>query len=228
VKKMACQLLRPNGILSNTSNWLENRTLSDMKQIQKLAILAGAVLAVALVAQQVQANQITGSVNMSGGLTLGVGSAGNSLNTASEVFSFGATTVSSGTQTYSATSGATVTWSGLPLLFATGAQSKSDLWSFTSSGKTYTFSLASISSWTVNAGDTQGLLSGLGTLDATGYSTTPGNFTLTITDSSGGSSAQATFGFGASNTALPDGGLTASLLGGAFLGLAALRRKLSR
>jgi hypothetical protein len=190
---------------------------------------------VALVAQQAQANLIGGSVNMSGSLALGPTAPINyadSLYTAFGVYSFGATTVSSGTQAYAGTTGASVTWNNgaLPLWFAPagGIENISDLWSFTSGGSTYTFSLASITSWVVNGADTQGLLSGLGTLSATGYSATPGNFTLTITDSSGGASAQATFGFGASNTALPDGGLTASLLGGAFLGLAALRRKLNR
>jgi len=190
-----------------------------MKNVLKTILVAAGTVLASTVAQ---ANLITGSVNMSGTLSINT----TSLQTATAITNFvnsgpNQTTVSSGTGTYLGTSGALVTWK-YPISLAVGAQVISDLWTFDAG--TYTFSLASITQDTQNANLL--FLVGSGTLTAPGFSPTVGNFTLTVTDSSGGSSGTATFGFGSSDTAVPDGGLTVALMGGALLGLGAVRRKL--
>jgi len=197
-----------------------------MKNLKRITKIAAALVATTIVVQQASANlgPVTGSVNMAGSLTLNA----NSLGGATTISSFGATHISSGTGTYAGTAGASpVTWT-TPLSLVAGVDVVPNLWSFSLNSVTYDFNLANITSWTVTA-NYVGLLMGTGTLDATGYTSTSGNFTLTITDSSGGTSGQATFGFGASDTTtavVPDGGLTATLLGGGLLMLGAFRRKL--
>lgn len=186
------------------------------KLLKTIGIMAG----VAVAASVAQADpEISGSINMAGSATLN----SDSLNGATTLTPAGSALVTSGTQAYVGLAGDTATW-GTVLNLTAGPDSVPDLWSVAG----FDFSLASISSYIVNGSDTAAVLSGLGTLTGTGYAPTEGNFTLVITDSSGGKSGQATFGFASSDTTagVPDGGLTMTLLGGTLLGLGALRRKL--
>ena len=214
-----------------------------MKSMRKLTILAGAMLVMAIGVQKGQADPvITGSVDMSGSLTLGPGALGDSFNTSTEITSFADTYVTGGSGTYAAgPSGPTqtpVAWNmtgNPPLSFQNGPQNIANLWSFSAiindTLTTFAFDLTSISSYTVDAGDDMAMLAGDGTLDATGYQSTAGSFTLLFTDSKGGTSDQATFGFDAFDTgagvpsSVPDGGLTIALLGGSLIALQVVRRK---
>ncbi|MGD0812251.1 MAG: hypothetical protein ABSA83_01495 [Verrucomicrobiota bacterium] len=215
----------------NEKRQVKTRNYKDKNMKIKIAISMLSAAICALAVQQAQATSITGEVNFNGTATLNT----TSLTSATEITAFGTTTVASGTGTYSIlgpTYGQTVTWA-TPLLFATGAQVHTPLWSFSGAGDTFAFNLASITSYTVIGGNTTAELMGLGTLtdSAAGFTATPGNFTLTITDSSGGNSGQATFGFAASNTGaggVPDGGLTVALLGGAMTAMVLARSKLGK
>lgn len=197
-------------------------------KMKNMAIMASAVLATGFAAQ---ANEISGSVNMAGSATLDT----DSLATATMVATFagGPTLVTSGTQNFAGTAfpaSTLVTWQS-PLTFAAGPEAVTPLWTYTviGSGTVFSFNLSSIASYVVNGTDTGALLTGYGTLNETGWTPTPGNFTLTLTDSSAGHSAQATFGFAASDTtqAVPDGGLTVALLGGAMAGMTLIRRRIA-
>jgi hypothetical protein len=74
-----------------------------------------------------------------------------------------------------------------------------------------------------SADDTHLAIDGTGTLKGTGFADTPGVFSLT-TQRTGGT-AQTTFTFSASTTAVPDGGASALLIGMGLLGLGVMRRK---
>jgi hypothetical protein len=65
-------------------------------------------------------------------------------------------------------------------------------------------------------------VSGTGTVTAAGFAPTTGTYTLNFTQSGGSS-----FTWGATSTAVPDGGTTVILLGAALSGLGLLRRKLA-
>ena len=188
-------------------------------------MLAVAAVASALVVQQARASKITGTLNQGGDITINSTSFASA--TAATAFASVNTSATS-TGTYAVVPGLTgVTWT-TPLSFLLGAQVVNNLWSFTVLGETYGFNLASITGYSVSGGDSFAQLTGFGTLTATGainYDPTAGNFTLSMTDSSGGGGTTASFGFSASNTALPDGGLTVAMLGGVLVGLQILRRK---
>jgi hypothetical protein len=198
------------------------------KNMKISTMLAVAAVASGLLVQQARANGITGFVSMGGNIVLNA----NGLASATAATSFSSVNVSGGTGSYLAAApyGQVATWT-TPLSFVAGPQVINPLWTFTTAGgETFTFLLASTSSYVVNGGATSATLTGSGTLTGTGtinYSPTAGSFSLTINDVTGGSSGQASFGFGASNAALPDGGLTIAMLGGALVGLQMLRRKLS-
>jgi hypothetical protein len=202
---------------------------NNNKNMKSLTILLGAMLASTVVVQQAQATSITGTVNFGGGVTL----SSSSLNTATSITTFSTTEVTGGSGTYAAASPyfETVTWK-TPLSLVPGSDVINPLWSFVAGAVTYSFDLSSITSYTVTGGNTVAALAGVGTLldSAAGYTATPGNFTLTITDSSGGTSGTAQFGFAASSTAagVPDGGLTVALLGGALTAMALVRSKVGK
>lgn len=170
----------------------------------------------------VQATLITGTVRMSGDVTLDT----QSLATATGASLFSAVTVvGSPTGSYVGTAGQSVTWKAFSWNPSTAPVG--ELWKFSYLGNDYTFDLGSITS--VSQSVDSLLITGVGTVNITGgaFEATPANWTFQITDSSGGTGGSFVFGFSDSNTAIPDGGTTAMLLGSALSGLALLRKKLA-
>lgn len=187
-----------------------------------LTLAAGALFGL----QQTYALPITGTIRMSGDVTLDT----QDLQTATSAsFVNPAATVTSGTDSYAGTAGSSVDWNDFG--FDPSTAPVDDLWSFVFGGSTYTFDLDSITDVerdTLPSGADFLLISGLGTVAISGglYTPTHANWSFTITDTSGGTSGSFVFGFADSNTAIPDGGATAMLLGLGVLGMATLRRKL--
>lgn len=100
------------------------------------------------------------------------------------------------------------------------------LWSFTDGGITYSFAATTM---TASFSDGQWTFGGAGIAYVTGDAPTGGNWNEQIGETVTG--PEKSFTFDASSTAagsppVPDGGLTVALLGGAFVGLGMLRRKL--
>jgi hypothetical protein len=90
---------------------------------------------------------------------------------------------------------------------------------------TYEFDLNSVGVVTQN--NTFLNLLGSGTLKATGFTDTTGSWSFTISNPTGDPHATFAFTFANSQTAaVPDGGMTAMLLGGALSVLAFIRRKI--
>jgi hypothetical protein len=95
-----------------------------------------------------------------------------------------------------------------------------NLYTITIGGNLFTFLINSISQ-DVNSAKFYDV-SGTGTVTAAGFAPTIGTYTLNFTQSGGSS-----FTWGATSTAIPDGGTTVILLGAALSGLGLLRRKLA-
>lgn len=113
--------------------------------------------------------------------------------------------------------GAVATWSGFS--FNPPVASVTPLWTFLISGITYSFDSDSMvvshpDAFTWN-------ISGTGIAHITGFDDTVGTWEVTATGSG------TTFTFGASTSAVPDGGTTVLLLGAALSGLALVRRRLA-
>ncbi len=194
-----------------------------MKQWIKIAV----PVAMGLIALNASAIPISGTVRMSGDVTLDT----QSLNTATKAsFVNPAGSVSAGTGSYLGTAGASVNFANFTF-FPLASQSTpvNPLWSFVSGGLTYSFNLANINNVSLND-DTFLTMTGSGTVTITGpgspFDTTAANWSFTITDTSGGSSGSFIFGFAQSDTAVPDGGMTVMLLGAALTGLSLIKRKL--
>ena len=66
-------------------------------------------------------------------------------------------------------------------------------------------------------------ITGVGTISGTGFTTTPGSWSFSVTNSDG--KIHETFGFTSDTRSVPDGGATAALLGLALAGVEGLRRK---
>ena len=187
--------------------------------------LLASVASIALASASAFAVPITGSIDMAGGVILN----SVSLAAATAATSFSNVQVENGsTGSYLNVPGGTaVTWSG----FSWGSFSPvSPLWTFTYAGRTYSFSLSSI---TTDLQTSKFLnLSGAGTLTISGtgptYDPTFGDWSFTISNSSGGNHANFQFAFANSQTAaaVPDGGSLASLMGAALIGLGLVQRKL--
>jgi hypothetical protein len=90
---------------------------------------------------------------------------------------------------------------------------------------TYTFKLNTVSVVTQN--NTFLNLSGSGIATAPGFDPTGGSWTFTISNATGGASANFMFTFANSQVTVPDGGVTAMLLGSALSVLGLIRRKLA-
>lgn len=186
----------------------------------KWIMAAGLAVAMAFTAS-VQATLITGTVRMSGDVTLDT----TSLATANGASSFSAVSVvGSPTGSYVGTAGQSVTWKAFAWNPSTAPVN--DLWKFSYLGNDYTFDLGTITSVSQNLSSL--LVLGVGTVDISGgaYQTTLANWSFQITDTSGGTGGSFVFGFSDSNTAVPDGGTTVMMLGGALAGLGLLRKKL--
>jgi hypothetical protein len=103
------------------------------------------------------------------------------------------------------------------------------LWNFTDS-LNYSFTATTLSA-VYSAGSDQWTFGGTGVANATGYAATLGNWTMQIGEVVTFPGPQIAFSWdstatAAGSAALPDGGMTVALLGGAFIGLGMLRRKL--
>jgi hypothetical protein len=180
-----------------------------MKNI--LTILAVATIAAALT-QTVQAiPSISGAIAISGAATLNTAS----VNTASEVTSWGANTVASDSGTFPISlDGDSVTMTPSTWHFSSGALN--DFWSVGG----FTFNLLSSSIASQGSGEVFVLL--YGTVSATGYATTDFSGTLAIQNPPGsGTTFSENFSFGS----VPDGASTVLLLGTALSGLALIKRK---
>lgn len=190
-----------------------------MKNKLVMLLAAGALV---VGAQQLGAVPITGTVDMSGTVFLD----NTALGDADGATAFSNVTVGGiPTGSFTGTAGQSVAWSGFdwnpsntPIL---------PLWTFTAGTLTYSFDLNSVS---VVSQDNFFLnLVGQGELSITGvgspYEDTAGNWSFTISNPSGGAHANFAFTFANSQTAVPDGGATALLLGLGFLGLGAIARR---
>jgi hypothetical protein len=209
-------------------------------KLKMLSVLAVAAMGIGLLSQQAHANLIVGSINMGspGSVTLNPGlTAVTSVN--------GTVTVGGATGDYAVT--------GPPNIFVYGdtvttfnpfswpipsvANPVIPLWSFTDSntGYTYSFDLLTDSMSEYSLGSASYLdVNGTGMAyiknGATDvYTPTEATFLFTVSNPDGPIVGGDTpFSFNAETTAVPDGGLTVSLLGFAMLGLEGLRRKLSK
>jgi len=190
-----------------------------MKKALTMVAVAAAILGFSA---SVQANQINGSLNFSGG-TMTFNS--------TAVTSFGGSPVvdnnvgTSPTGDYIGTAGASVTFVAAGFTFSPSLGIVNPLWKFTVGGTVYSFALNSVTTVNYVAGDSTHLPSlsvqGIGLLHIDGFTDTTGLFTLTSTGA-----GPATFGFNAGNVAVPDGGNTLMLLGSALsvLGFGVFRK----
>jgi hypothetical protein len=191
-----------------------------MKTKTILAMLVIGFISCALFSEQAQAIPITGTIDMSGTATLN----NTLLGSATAATPFTAVTVGGApTGAFAGTFGSSVTWSAFSwpsnVLVA-------PLWTFVSGANTYSFDLANVS---VFSQDNDFLnLKGSGTLHVTGFDDTPGTWSFTISNPTGGAHPDFMFTFANSQTAtgVPDGGMTVALLGIAFVGLEGLGRML--
>jgi hypothetical protein len=188
-----------------------------------------ALSALICIGSSVSATPITGSINFEGGTV----HLNGSLSTATEILSFGGSTIVSGnpgvapTGAYLNTQGSAVTMgSGFTFSPSSSYVDSPPLWTFTYLGSVYSFDLQSVVS-SVGVGPSLDI-AGTGVLSATGYANTPGNFTFAATGVGSGPDSF-TFGFVAGNSAngVPDGGYTAMLLGCALTGAGLFRKKLA-
>jgi VPDSG-CTERM motif len=180
-------------------------------------LIAGAVAAFVAFGITVQAVPITGEIGFSGT---------NLTFTANSVTFIGSASVDTGAAgpsgSWAPTAGASpVTFTSITSFTPLAPSPVSPLWSFVSGGLTYQFNLTSL---TVVA-DIPGTilaLTGLGTATISGgvFDPTPATWSLTAT--AGG---PINFEFDSGNTAVPDGGMTVTLLGAALSGLALFRKK---
>jgi hypothetical protein len=183
-----------------------------MKQITILALSAALVC----VAGQVNAAPIYGAIDFTGyGSTIDTTSAG----TATEVVTWGAATTGGGTVSLAGENSLAAVFSH-PWTFNSGAVSSF----ITFDG--YTFNLVSSSVASQINGGAFGYVnvSGIGWLSGNGNG--PSAFDFSFTASSSGPSTPGDQAFSANITAIPDGGMTVALLGGALTALGLLRRKL--
>ena len=191
-----------------------------------LSVLTAGAVALALV-PGAQAVPITGTINFSGGtVTLnnptsgGIGTGVGQVNT---ITAFGGTTVvnndvgTTPTGSFTGTGGSAVTFVSTGFTFAPALSPApvSPLWTFTSGGLTYQFTLSAITGSNIGAGGALNL-AGTGIFHISGgsFTDTAGTFALTTVGT-----GPITLGFVAGDASVPDAGTTAILLG---LGLTAL------
>ena len=138
-----------------------------------------------------QAIPISGEVDMNGTATLN----NVDLGLASAALSLSGVQVGNATGSFAGAQNANVTWN--PFSWPLG--SASPLWAFTNGGLVYSFNLATDS---INSQDNTFLnLLGSGTLYATGFDPTPGLWSFTISNPTGGTHTDFSFSFANSQTA---------------------------
>ena len=193
-----------------------------LRNFKTSAVLLAGFLAAALFCQQAGAIPITGHVDMNGQVTLD-----SALGTATKATSFSlVSVVNTPDGAFTGTAGSTVSFN--PFGWNPSTTPVTPLWSFSNGTSLYSFDLASLT--VVGQSSSFLNLTGAGTLSISGgtYDPTPGNWSFTITSSTGGTSPNFAFGFVSSTSAVPDGGSTVALLGCALVAVGALRRKLAK
>jgi len=190
-----------------------------MKNLSKtiLTVIAVGLLSCGLFCQQAQATPITGDIQFTGIVTFD----NTDLSMAKQVSTWDLCLVLSDSGSFSS----------IPALPTVTNVTMTAPWIFNPSTATiplwqvggFTFDLAS--STIVTQTTTFLNVTGVGTLSAAGFDTTPGTWSFTISNTDG--LAHSTFGFQADTAPkVPDGGATAALLGVALAGVEVLRRKL--
>jgi hypothetical protein len=181
-----------------------------MKNFVKIVAAAVVAVAIAQTVQAVPLPPITGNIAFSGAATLNT----SSVNTATEVVSWGVNTVTSDSGTFpTALIGTTVTLFS-PWKFNSGPQN--NFWSVTG----FTFNLSSSSIFYQGNGLLYVIIAG--TVSGAGYAATAFSGAITIQNPPG---KGATFSESLSFNSVPDGGTTVLLLGSALSGLALIKRK---
>jgi hypothetical protein len=185
-----------------------------MKNLSKtiLTVVAVGLLSCGLCCQQAQATPITGDITFGGVVTFD----STSLSAATQVSTWNLSIVTSDSGSFSSIpilSNVTMT---APWIF-NPSTATIPLWSVGG----FTFDL--MSSTIVHQDNFFLNITGVGTLSAAGFTTTPGTWSFAV--SSAGGKPQSTFGFTSDTRAVPEGGATAALLGLALAGVEVLRRK---
>jgi hypothetical protein len=190
-----------------------------MKLSKTILAIVAAVASVGLLSSA-QATPITGSMTFAGRATFDTGN----IATALTVTSFSGAEVMDADGSFSGiASGSPVTMSA-PWTFAPPpGVARANLWSV--GGFTFDLSGTTGVSRPVVAGIQFLVISGVGTIfGPPGFDPTPGNWSFsTQTPAVGGK-----FSFSAATSAVPDGGMTGTLLGAALIGLAAYRAKFAK
>ena len=187
-----------------------------MKNLSKtiLTVVAVGLLSGGLFCQQAQATPITGDITFGGVVTFD----STSLSLATQVSTWNLSIVTSDSGSFSS----------IPILSNVTMTAP---WIFNPSTPTiplwqvggFTFDLTS--STIVTQTTTFLNITGVGTISAAGFTTTPGTWSFTVSNADG--KKHSTFGFQSDTVgnAVPDGGATAALLGVAVAGVEVLRRK---
>jgi len=177
------------------------------------------ILAIASLTPAVQANQIAGSIGFG---SLGVSITGTDLATASS-FTLSDPFITTETGVYSGAPILTpITFNGFQ--FNPPVAAVTPLWTFNVGAINYSFDATSVTSY-YDATLRQWDIGGSGIAMVTGYSATPGTWNVNLSQSGASIVFDSSAAANPVNT-VPDGGPTAILLGGGFLGLAGLARKL--
>lgn len=192
--------------------------MNFLTRISSVLLLGGL-----LVGSSARATPITGSVSISGSVTL---------NNASLSLATGAVSgkgfVTSATGDFSGTLYSLVQY--YPFYWNPSTVPVDPLWSFTYSGKSYSFALNTLSVQTQTNLDL--VLSGSGMLHIDGFTDTPGAWRYSVNNSSGTPQTSFKFGFTSSDNSVrvPDTAATAVLLaiGLATIGFAAGARRLTQ
>jgi hypothetical protein len=182
-----------------------------------LTLLVIGLVSCGLFSQQAQAVPITGGISLSGTYVTNNGN----LNTATSFTSFPFAIVNSVSGSYTGVGtglGSPVVTMN-PFSFNPFNGPITPLWTFMSSGSTYSFDLTVLSS-RLQPGDNSLTLKGTGTLHITNFTDTPGTWIFTANQ------AVDTFSFSSSNGAVPDSGSAVALLGIALAGIEGVRRAL--
>jgi hypothetical protein len=185
----------------------------------KLSIISGIVAAM-FAGSSVQANPITGTIEMGGEANL----SGSTLDGSMSVSSWPLVYVAADSGTFGSIFPMTqVTMSTTPWTFyPEPGVTLNDLWSV--GGFTFDFLNDSVT----QSGNFLSI-TGSGTISGNGFDTTDFNWNLAFEEPTTGGPMQFTFSAAAEpSPTVPDGGLTLALLGVAFAGVELFRRKLSK
>jgi len=192
-----------------------------IKAIPPLLCVA-AVCAVALTGTNANANQFTGSIAFG---SSSVTTDNAVLPLATEFGVTGAfTTATTGIySTLGVLDFQPVTFSGFT--FNPPVSSVTPLWTFDLGARVFSLDATSVSSsWLTTVGGGEWIISGRGMASITGYTDTPGTWTVNLS-----TSGNLSLGFDSTAdvipTSVPDTAGTGTLLGGALMGLGLLRRK---